>query len=298
MKNACSTLIVFIAIILLAALLTPLLAPNKVSAQQAFGRIIRLSGGVCLIGGVRLGGTSPIPCSQAANFLARTSGLNATHTNAYTTLICGLVTDGIWNTLDALWIPATQNSTTATLNLVSTSYTLTPNGSDSFTADAGYSTAAGTGNYIATGYNTGLGTNFTQNSAEIYMWNQKTNTGACEMGDGNDVDLNAQTFGPSGEINDTSSLGLASNQGNGWNSIDRNSASARDYYFDGISVASDTHPSVALSSNSLILGGEGGTTGGGTCVLGAAGVGGSLDAVHQASFYSLMSTYMTAVGAN
>jgi hypothetical protein len=35
----------------------------------------------------------PPGCSQATAFLARTSGLDGTHTMAYTNLICGLVTD-------------------------------------------------------------------------------------------------------------------------------------------------------------------------------------------------------------
>jgi hypothetical protein len=34
-------------------------------------------------------------CTAATNFLARTSGLSGTETTAYTTMICGLVTDGI-----------------------------------------------------------------------------------------------------------------------------------------------------------------------------------------------------------
>ena len=130
------------------------------------------------------------------------------------------------------------------------------------------------------------------------MWNQKTNAQVCEIGDGNDVFFFAQAFGPIGSINDTSGLGTSTNQGNGWNALNRGSASSRNYYFDGTSIASDTRAAVALSSNLLTLGGDGGTTGGGSCVLGAAGVGGSLDATHQTSFYSLISAYMTAVGAN
>jgi len=58
MKRTRIILSVFTAIIVLAASLTPLLAPQNVNA--ASGRIIRLIGGVRLIGGIRLGGNSPL----------------------------------------------------------------------------------------------------------------------------------------------------------------------------------------------------------------------------------------------
>src|SRR5229473_5562637 len=58
-------------------------------------------------------------CSQATTFLARTSGLSGTETTAYTNLICGLVTDGVYPSLDALYIFATNTTTTANLNLIS-----------------------------------------------------------------------------------------------------------------------------------------------------------------------------------
>src|SRR4051812_41014056 len=77
-------------------------------------------------------------CPTASAFLARTSALDATHTAAYSALICGLVSDGIWTKFDVLHIYATQDDTTALLNLVSTSYTGTANGGITFTTDRGY----------------------------------------------------------------------------------------------------------------------------------------------------------------
>ena len=73
----------------------------------------------------------------AAAFLARTSGLNATHTNAYTALINGLVSDAIWAKLDVLYLFATQDQTTALLNLVSASFTAVIHGAPPFAADNG-----------------------------------------------------------------------------------------------------------------------------------------------------------------
>jgi hypothetical protein len=115
--------------------------------------------------------TQPVSHSaEAIAFLARTSGLDATHTNAYYDLIDGLVTDGVWSKFDVLYITATQNTTTAQLNLVSSSYALSLNGSPVFTADRGYQGGA-TGNgtvYIYTGLPAGF--NFTTASAHLSGW--------------------------------------------------------------------------------------------------------------------------------
>src|ERR1700676_927047 len=85
-------------------------------------------------------------CAAATAFLARTSGLSGTETTAYTTMICGMITDGVgcsaWRgsggNLDALYIFATKDTTTAELNLCSTSFSITPRASNTFTADTGW----------------------------------------------------------------------------------------------------------------------------------------------------------------
>lgn len=65
------------------------------------------------------------------------------HLGNYDMLICNLGADGVWTKLDALWMPATNTVTgnaqaVANLNLVSSNYTLVPNGSPPFTPDRGY----------------------------------------------------------------------------------------------------------------------------------------------------------------
>src|SRR5208282_4996530 len=75
---------------------------------------------------------APQGCAQATAFIARTSGLSTTEKNAYTAMICGMVTDGTWSLLDVLYIFATNNTTTAALNLVSSSFNGTVTGSMSF----------------------------------------------------------------------------------------------------------------------------------------------------------------------
>src|SRR2546423_12896093 len=89
------------------------------------------------------------------NFIARTSGLDATHLTAYAALLDGLTTDGFFDgagnstLLDALYIYATVNRTTALLNLVKNAFSCIENGTVSFSADRGY-TGDGSSFYLNT----------------------------------------------------------------------------------------------------------------------------------------------------
>lgn len=122
----------------------------------------------------------PVAGTEAAAFLARTTGLDTQHSDAYTGLINGLVADGIWSKLDLLYIYATQDTATAQLNLISSSYPATLNGSPTFTADRGYlGVDASSTVYINTGFNptTASSPKYTRNSAHLSVWNL-TNVGS------------------------------------------------------------------------------------------------------------------------
>jgi hypothetical protein len=151
------------------------------------------------------------PGTQATNFLARTSGLSGTETTAYCTLINGLVTDSIitgtmagsgsgaaacGSLLDALYVFATNTTTTANLNLCSTSYGLTQTGGVTFTADVGYTGNGSTG-FLNTNFNPGLGgTNWPGGGAggtlASYIQNNRTTVASKVSvggGDGSDYSL-------------------------------------------------------------------------------------------------------------
>ena len=75
---------------------------------------------------------APTNSPQALAYLARTVGGNEGGNGAnIATLIDGLVSDGVWAKLDALYVLAQQNATDALLNLVGTSYGLTAVGLNS-----------------------------------------------------------------------------------------------------------------------------------------------------------------------
>jgi len=128
-------------------------------------------------------------CMQSSNFLARTSGLDTTHKTAYDNLICGLVTDGVSSKLDALYIFATADTTTAKLNLISSSFNATQSGTLTFSADHGYTGDGSTG-YLDTGFtaNTG-GTNFIQDSAAfgVYILTSSTADHGIQRGTSNSL---------------------------------------------------------------------------------------------------------------
>jgi hypothetical protein len=143
----------------------------------------QLSGGLMFPGPGMPASSGGSGCTAATNFLARTSGLSGTETTAYTTMICGLVTDGVitgtmngansgsgacGSTLDALYIFATNSTTTANLNLCGTSYGLTQTGTITFSADHGYTGNGSTG-VLDTGFIPSSATtpNFVQNSGSV-----------------------------------------------------------------------------------------------------------------------------------
>lgn len=90
-------------------------------------------------------------CTQGATFIARTSGFSVEQEKQYDAAICALVASGTFAKLDALYILAAPNQAASLLNLVSTSYSLTLNGTMTFGANAGWMGDGATG-YLATGF--------------------------------------------------------------------------------------------------------------------------------------------------
>ena len=106
--------------------------------------------------------------SQALAYLARTVGGNEGGNAAnITTLIDGLVSDGVWSKLDCLYVLAQQNATDALLNLIGTNYTIS--GTGTFVAYKGFTSLT---SLLNTQFNasTATGPNFIQNSSSLGVW--------------------------------------------------------------------------------------------------------------------------------
>ncbi len=260
-------------------------------------------------------GAGPVSTSAdpAAAFLARTSGLDATHTNAYTALINGLVTDSVWSKLDVLHIYATADSTTALLNLCSTSFNGTSHGSPSFTADRGFTGSSGSSTvFIDTGFNPASGSpQFVQNSAHHSVWNLSAfdtdvpgpighNSAANAIrnqlmprytGDGNAYFV----------VNSAGAAAAVAAQGaqTGHYLGNRSSSSAVQGYKAGSSIATNNSSTSASPPNNnfySLAGNNNGAAIGSPMQLACISIGASLSSTDVTNFYNRLRTYMTAVG--
>lgn len=249
-------------------------------------------------------------CSEAAAFLARTSGLDALHTSAITNLICGLATDGLWSKFDVVKVYATQNGTPALLNLVSTSYTSVIHGSPTFTADRGFTGVSGsTTVYVDTTFApTGAASpQYTQNSAHISAW-AVTDQGAgnwaiagAASGSSETVILPKWSDGNTYfRINGNSTPGVSGIPAVGHFVGSRTNSTTIAGYRNGSSIlsnsadASATPPSTSIFSLSEDIAGTG--TWGYPGQIAMLTLGSGLTATDVLKLYNRSRAYMTAVG--
>lgn len=262
-----------------------------------------------------VGGTSGGGGNSAAytNFIARTSGLDATHLSAYAGLLNGLTTDGLFNSdgtssfFDALYVCATQDVTTAKLNLVTGTYNMTnAAGTPTFAADQGF-TGDGA-NYLTTSFNpsTASTPKFVQNSAVLGVWGYDSVSGQAAAPIGNRDGsagsdhllirytdnkwysrLNTNVFNGAG-ISNTGTTGLFV--------TDRSGSAGITAYQNGSSFGTETDSSAAPYNGNITLITVSGISASWSGKISAAVIGASLGGTNQSNFYSRMRTYMTAVG--
>lgn len=265
-------------------------------------------------GGGGGGGTGVSGGGEATAFLARTTGLDATHTNAYIALIDGLVADSVWSRLDVLHIYATQDSTTALLNLVSSSYNGTNNGGNSpFTADRGFLGSNGSSTvFIDTGFNPSTASlpKYTQDSAHLSTWplsNTSNNNGGIGAGPASG---NVATNYIAESQNNFFILRVNATGGNGNQAVAENTAlghyignrsnsTTQQGYKNGANIlTSTTDPSHSLANLNIytLAINSNGTAAGCARQLAMASIGSSLSSTDATNFYNRLRTYMTAVG--
>lgn len=255
---------------------------------------------------------------SAAAFLARTSGLDATHTAAYTALLNGLDTDGLTCKLDLLQIYATQNATTALLNLVQNQYNGTANGALTFTADRGYTGVEGsTTAYVNTGFNpvTAVAPHYTQNNAHISVWQSDAvgsaypaigaSTGAAPFDDFFNAEL-ILTREPTGSNYSIYRLNQQLNQSYygpvratplGHHMVSRVASGSGSVYYNGAAGGSVTNSSGIPNLNLYSVGCNfNGTAKGAVGRIAAISAGSNLTAADVTAFYNRLRTYMTTVG--
>jgi hypothetical protein len=238
-------------------------------------------------------------CSQATAYLARATG-ETVHAADLTTLICGLVTDGVWTKLDALYVLAQQTQADARLNLVSASYPLT--GTPTFTAYQGFSAFASTST-LDTGFNplTAPSPNYTQNSASLSVWpyavvpdaNPDIGTGASSI----IYDSNGGLFyGLANASGGGGSVNTATTATKGLFAAERRDATNNYLYQNGSPAGPLSFTSTAGDNHSFWIGGSNGFGAAASTTLSAAHFGASLGSAGNLALYNRLRTYMTAIG--
>lgn len=252
----------------------------------------------------------PADAAQTTAFLARTSGLSGTETAAYKALINGMVADGTWALLDALYIFATKDTTTANLNLVSTSFGLTQTGTVTFAADHGYTGDGSTG-FLNTNYNPstagGVAT-LSSRSIGAYVQSSRTSSNnAVEIGyliGSDNTFIQPETGGTcTYEFNGGAFPGFANANAQGFYAATRTGLNATAIYKNGSGTASATAANTggALGNGNVFISAS---NGGGTAgnfspdQLSAAFIGGGLSSANAVLVSNRINGYMTALGIN
>ena len=240
-------------------------------------------------------------CSQATAFLAR---VTTTNTTAYTTMICGMVTDGTWAKFDALYIFATDSAANALTNLISSSYPLTAVSSPTFTAASGY-VSNGTSSYITSTLNYSTATNYTQNAGALLAWatGGATNDNGCVVGvvGGAFSDyLQPFNFGSvaAGSVNGATAASKTVANATGLVSISRTSSANVDVYKNGSTLGSTASASATRNNNTMTILACAAASSFYAENVGMAGVAGSLSSTDQSNIYSRIHTFLHTINAS
>jgi hypothetical protein len=255
---------------------------------------------------ILLSGLDPDALAWSSAVVAAGANVSGTQLNNVSTLIRGLKADGVWSSLDRLWLFAAENSTQARRDLVARAVA-TPQNSPTFTANRGYAGDALSA-YIDTGFNPASGSpHYARDSANFGAWQYlaPTAVGGCGyLGTdsvNNGVYFNTGSNVPAGVNTNTGSPMISALPGAASYLVEaeRTASTAQAIYQNAVSVATKNDASVAVvsrnffalavnSGSGAVLFSDGG--------ISAAFIGSSLSASQRAARYRVLRTYMTAVG--
>jgi hypothetical protein len=207
----------------------------------------------------------------------------------------------IWAKLDVLWMLAAHDAQAARLNWKApASFALTAVNSPTFTADCGY-TGNGTTSYLTTGWNfSSSSVQYRQNDASIFGWIRTAGAGpgwgrsdgsfsnnAYFSSGANGVAVRVQTGNANLVATDASFAGL-------WTGV-RTASNAQELFKNGSSITSNASASEALPNVTLFILRIVGDYG--SHQMSVQGAGASLSTSQVRSFYSILQSYMSAIGA-
>lgn len=206
----------------------------------------------------------------------------------------------IYGGLDSLWIPASQNTGQALVDIVGLR-TATTSGSPTFTAGTGYTGDAAAA-YIDTGLAQNGGTNYTRNSACHFGWVVGAATGNTEAYWGSDDSNSSNALFRRTSSSAVAFTANAATNGSftyttqtGFFHVDRSSSTLTTLYQNGSSVATSSAASTALvAGHWLILADNNGGTpeNFGNGQVAVFGTGASLGAANAILLYNCVQAYL------
>jgi hypothetical protein len=206
-----------------------------------------------------------------------------------------MVSDGTWAKMDILFIFATQDTTTAQLNLVSSTFSASLISTPTFTADRGFTGNATAG--VTSNFNpaTASSPNYVQDSAHLSTWNLSniSEAQAVILNGNGSIGLYPSFSGTDfyGRVNDTGSPYTIGADNRGHLLTTRTTSTNRNGYQNGGLLGSITQASSAPDNSIVKLLADGSTR-----QIAMMSAGGSLNATDELNFYNRLRTYMTAVG--
>jgi hypothetical protein len=176
------------------------------------------------------------------------------HARAIDKLLSTLIVSGAYATMDAFYVMAAQDEQAASLNWIADAYNLTLGGSPTFTAYKGY-TPNGSSTYLDTGFNptTAVSPKFVQNSAHMFAWHLTAVDASFDIGNTNSRITKPGTANVFSRANNASNLSAAGSYTThkGWV---RTASNAAALYISGVSAATATTASAALTNYNFGIG--------------------------------------------
>jgi hypothetical protein len=246
------------------------------------------------------------------SFLARTATAQvAARKTVYNTLVAALKSAGVWTKLDGLYCFDAATTTTALLNLKSSSFPATAVNSPAFTADQGYSLTGASSHAISTTFNpSSSGGSWAQNSACMFAWcntalpttpdgGPAIMTGNISVGGNNDSRLYVRAYGDFnfGQINSDGVIADAAASGavdaRGLHLVNRSAATVQEHRHN-LATNTNAAASRARVNNTVGWGYIQGNERFTGVILGG-GFGGSLTDTEQLALYSALRAYHVSV---
>jgi hypothetical protein len=244
----------------------------------------------------------------AAYFAAMTVQPDATRKGLINTLIVGLKADGVWASLDVLYLLASHDAQAARLNAKApATFAATAVNSPTFTTDRGYA-GDGSTSYLNTGYTPSTaGGQFVQNSASFGVYvNAGVDTAltaATAMGAGNSnlVPRRSGDFVFGNVSSGTVANFIAATTRFGLTVLNRTASAVSVGYRTGVGGTNMTAASAAVATVPFFIGGlntAGSLAGAVNNRVAVALIGAGMNATLNTALNSRLSTFLTAIGAN